>query len=62
MVVHAQILFKDHLKNEISLNKLKGKYTYINFFASWNKQSLHEMEVVKQFQKNMILSIFSLLI
>ena len=44
-------LFKDHLKNEISLNKLKGKYTYINFFASWNKQSLHEMEVVKQFSE-----------
>ena len=28
------------------------KYTYINFFASWNNNSMHEMEVINQFQEN----------
>lgn len=44
-------IFIDNFKNEISINKLKGKYTYINFFASWNNISLHEMEILKQFSK-----------
>ena len=34
------------------VNNFKGKYTYINFFASWNNNSLHEMEVINQFQEN----------
>ena len=37
---------------EISIEEFKGKYTYINFFASWNSNSLHEMEVINQFQEN----------
>jgi thiol-disulfide isomerase/thioredoxin len=38
--------------SDFSVNNFKGKYTYINFFASWNNNSLHEMEVINQFQEN----------
>ncbi|MBM77350.1 MAG: hypothetical protein CL846_02605 [Crocinitomicaceae bacterium] len=43
------------LKNQydsiINLKSLKGKYTYINFFSSWNSESLHDMEIINQLQK-----------
>ena len=42
--------FTDINNKEISIDDFKGKYTYINFFASWNNKSLHEMEVINQFQ------------
>ena len=44
--------FTDISNKEISIEEFKGKYTYINFFASWNSNSLHEMEVINQFQEN----------
>ena len=44
--------FTDINNKEISIDDFKGKYTYINFFASWNNKSLHEMEVINQFQEN----------
>ena len=44
--------FTDINNKEISIDDFKGKYTYINFFASWNNNSLHEMEVINQFQEN----------
>ncbi len=44
--------FTDRNNKEISIDEFKGKYTYINFFASWNNNSLHEMEVINQFQEN----------
>ena len=43
--------FIDTNQLEISIKNLKGKYTYLNFFATWNNNSLHEMEVINQFSK-----------
>ena len=44
--------FTDINDKDISIDEFKGKYTYINFFASWNNNSMHEMEVINQFQEN----------
>ena len=44
--------FNDINDKDISIDDFKGKYTYINFFASWNNNSMHEMEVINQFQEN----------
>ena len=45
-----------HLINKkddyINLSKCKGEYTYINFFATWNHNSLKEMEVINQLHKD----------
>ena len=37
---------------EIKIHELRGKYTYVNFFATWNYKSLHEMEIIKKFKEN----------
>jgi thiol-disulfide isomerase/thioredoxin len=41
-----------NLKNQngenINLSSCKNKYTYINFFATWNHRSLQEMEIINQ--------------
>ena len=42
----------DQNKEKIKIHDLKGKYTYVNFFATWNYKSLHEMEIIKQFKEN----------
>ena len=39
-------------KEKIKIHELKGKYTYVNFFATWNYKSLHEMEIINQFNEN----------
>ena len=44
--------FIDINDKDVSIDEFKGKYTYINFFASWNNNSMHEMEVINQFQEN----------
>ena len=36
----------------INLSTCTGKYTYINFFATWNHNSLKEMEVINQLQND----------
>ena len=44
------------LKNQnyelIDLAYCKNKYTYINFFATWNHRSLQEMEIIKKLNEN----------
>ena len=42
----------DKKRSIIKVNQLKEKYTYINFFASWNYKSLKEMEIIKKFNEN----------
>jgi thiol-disulfide isomerase/thioredoxin len=42
----------DKNNNKIKIHDLRGKYTYVNFFATWNYKSLHEMEIIKQFKEN----------
>jgi len=45
-----------HLINKkddyINLSNCKGEYTYINFFATWNHNSLKEMEVINQLHQD----------
>lgn len=46
-------LFAKNINNNtIKIHDLRGKYTYVNFFATWNYKSLHEMEIIKQFKEN----------
>lgn len=46
-------LFVVNQDNEkIKIHELRGKYTYVNFFATWNYKSLHEMEIIKKFKEN----------
>ena len=46
-------LFVVNQNNEkIKIHELRGKYTYVNFFATWNYKSLHEMEIIKKFKEN----------
>jgi thiol-disulfide isomerase/thioredoxin len=47
-----ELIVKDQNNQVIKIHELKGKYTYVNFFASWNYKSLHEMEIIKQFKEN----------
>jgi thiol-disulfide isomerase/thioredoxin len=47
-----ELLVKDQNNQIIKIHELKGKYTYVNFFANWNYKSLHEMEIIKQFEEN----------
>ena len=42
----------DKNNDKIKIHELRGKYTYVNFFATWNYKSLHEMEIIKQFKEN----------
>ena len=46
-----ELIVEDQNKEKIKIHKLKGKYTYVNFFATWNYKSLHEMEIIKQFKE-----------
>ncbi len=43
------------LKNQndsvFKLKSTRGKYTYINFFASWNLESIHDMEIINQLKE-----------
>ena len=43
---------KDRNNEYINLESCKGKYTYINFFASWNHRSLQEMEIINKYSQN----------
>ena len=47
-----ELVVKDQNNQIIKIHELKGKYTYVNFFATWNYKSLHEMEIIKQFEEN----------
>ena len=46
------LVVKEQNNQIIKIHELKGKYTYVNFFATWNYKSLHEMEIIKQFEEN----------
>ena len=43
------------LKNQndsiFKLISTRGKYTYINFFATWSPESLHDMEIINQLKE-----------
>ena len=43
---------KDRNNEYVNLESCKGKYTYINFFASWNHRSLQEMEIINKYSQN----------
>ena len=43
---------KNQNKERINLNYCKNKYTYINFFATWNHRSLQEMVIIKKLNEN----------
>ncbi len=39
-------------KEKINLEYCNNKYTYINFFATWNHRSLQEMGIIKKLKEN----------
>ena len=47
-----ELFVVDQNNEKIKIHDLRGKYTYVNFFATWNYKSLHEMEIIKQFKEN----------
>ena len=34
-----------------NLKSYRGKYTYINFFATWSSESIHDMEIINQLKE-----------
>lgn len=41
-----------NIKNDtISLSKFKGKYIYLNYFATWNAVSVQELEIIEELEE-----------
>ena len=47
-----ELFVVDKNNDKIKIHELRGKFTYVNFFATWNYKSLHEMEIIKQFKED----------
>lgn len=48
-LVQAETLLKDNQGNEIALSSLKGKWVYINYWASWCPTCLDEIPEFNRF-------------
>lgn len=47
--IHSEILLQDIQGNDIALPSLKGKWVFINYWASWCQPCLDEIPVFNQF-------------
>ncbi|RUR05379.1 TlpA disulfide reductase family protein [Legionella sp. km772] len=51
-LAHAETLLKDNQGNELSLSNLKGKWVYINYWASWCPTCLEEIPEFNRFYEH----------
>lgn len=52
MLTYAEALFKDNQGNEIAFSNLKGKWVYINYWASWCPSCVEEISEFNRFYEH----------